>query len=93
MDHLLLAIAKTVVLVLGVAIAALAVLAYRQTRDRSMLYLGVGFAFIAFGSFIEGVLFELLDWNLMNVQIVESGFVLAGLAALTVTLRPRRAQG
>ena len=93
MDHLLLAIAKTAVLVLGVAIAALAVLAYRQTRDRSMLYLGVGFTFIAFGSFIEGVLFELLDWNLMTVQTVESGFVLAGLAALAVTLRPRRAQG
>ena len=93
MDHLLLVLAKTAVLVLGVAIAGIAVLAYRQTRDRSMLYLGVGFAFIAFGSFIEGVLFELLDWNLMTVHIVESGFVLAGLAALTVTLRPRRAQG
>jgi len=93
MDHLLLVLAKTAVLVLGVAIAALAVLAYRQTRDRSMLYLGVGFASIAFGSFIEGVLFELLDWNLMTVQIVESGFVLAGLAVLAVTLRPRRAQG
>ena len=93
MDHLLLAIAKIVVLVLGGAIAALAVLAYRQTQDRSMLYLGAGFTFIAFGSFLEGLLFELLDWNLMTVRIVESGFVLAGLATLAVTLRPRRAQG
>jgi len=93
MDHLLLAITKTAVLVSGVAIAALAVLAYRQTRDRSMLYLGVGFTFFAFGSFIEGLLFELLDWNLMTVHIVESGFVLAGLATLAVTLRPRRPQG
>ena len=93
MDHLLLVLAKTALLVLGVAIAALAVLAYRQTRDRSMLYLGAGFACIAFGSFIEGLLFELLDWNLMTVHIVESGFVLAGLATLAVTLRPRRPQG
>jgi len=92
MDHLLLVLAKTAVLVLGVAIAGLAVLAYRQTRDRSMLYLSVGFTFIAFGSFIEGLLFELLDWNLMTVHVVESGFVLAGLAVLAVTLRPRRAQ-
>jgi hypothetical protein len=92
MDHLLLVITKTVVLVLGMAIAALAVLAYRQTRDRSMLYLGVAFTLIAFGSFIEGVLFELLDWNLMTVHVVESGFVLAGLATLAITLRPRRAQ-
>jgi len=93
MDHLLLVLAKTAVLVLGVAIAALAILAYRQTRDRSMLYLGAGFTLIAFGSFIEGLLFELLDWNLMTAQIVESGFVLAGLATFAVTLRPRRAQG
>jgi len=93
MDHLLLVLAKTAVLLLGVAIAGLAVLAHRQTRDRSMLYLGVGFTFIAFGSFIEGLLFELLGWNLMTVHIVESGFVLAGLATLAVSLRPRRAQG
>ena len=93
MDHLLLVIAKTAVLALGMAIAALAVLAYRRTRVRSMLYLGAGFTSIAFGSFIEGLLFELLDWNLMAVHIVESGFVLAGLATLAVTLRPRRAQG
>jgi len=93
MDHLLLVLAKTAVLVLGVAIAALAILAYRQTRDRSMLYLGAGFTLIAFGSFVEGLIFELLDWNLMTAQIVESGFVLAGLATLAVTLRPRRAQG
>jgi len=93
MDHLLLVVAKTAVLLLGTAIAGLAVLAYRRTRNRLMLYLGGGFAFIAFGSFIEGLLFELLDWNLMTVHIVESGFVLAGLATLAVTLRPRRPQG
>src|SRR3990172_9638551 len=93
MDHLFLAITKTAVLVLGTAIAGLAVLAYRRTRDRSMLYLGAGFAFIAFGSFIEGLLFESLDWNLVTVHIVESGFVLAGLATLAGTLPPTKPPG
>ncbi len=91
MDHLLLVVAKTAVLFLGAAIAGLALLAYRRTRDRVMLYLGAGFLFIAFGSFIEGLLFELLDWDLMTVHVVESVFVLAGLGTLAVTLRPRRA--
>lgn len=77
-------------LVLGTAIAGLAVVAYLRTRNRLMLYLGVGFALIAFGSFIEGLLFELLDWDLRTVHIVESVFVLAGLGTLAVTLRPRR---
>ncbi len=91
MDHLVLVIAKTAVLILGAAIAGLAVLAYRRTRNRLMLYLAAGFTFIAFGSFIEGLLYELLDWNLTTVHIVESVFVLAGLGTLAVTLRPRRA--
>ncbi len=90
MDHLFLVTAKTAVLLLGVAIAALALLAHRRTRNRFMLYLGAGFTSIAFGSFIEGLLFELLDWDLMIVHVVESGFVLAGLATIAVTLRPRR---
>jgi len=93
MDHLLLVAAKTVVLLVGAAVAALALLAYRRMRERVMLYLGIGFAFIAFGSFIEGVLFEGLSWDLMAVHIVESGFVLVGLVTLAVTLRPRRPRG
>ncbi len=92
MDHLLLIAAKTAVLVLGTAIAGLSLLAYGRTRERVMLYLGVGFALIAFGSFIEGVLFEVLSWDLLTVHIVESVFVLAGLGTLAVTLRPRGAR-
>ncbi len=92
MDHLLLIVAKTAVLLLGTAIAGLSLLAYARTREWVMLYLGVGFALIAFGSFLEGVLFEALNWDLLTVHIVESVFVLAGLATLAVTLRPRGAR-
>lgn len=91
MDHLLLIAAKIAVLLLGTAIAGLSVLAYTRTRERIMLYLGVGFALIAFGSFIEGLLFEVLNWDLLTVHIVESVFVLSGLGTLAVTLRPRGA--
>lgn len=91
MDHLLLIAAKTAVLLLGTAIAGVSLLAYERTRDRVMLYLGVGFGLIAFGSFLEGLLFEALNWDLLTVHIVESAFVLAGLATLAFTLRPRGA--
>ncbi len=92
MDHLLLIAAKAAVLLLGTAIAALSLLAYGRTRERLMLYLGVGFSLIAFGSFVEGLLFEGLNWDLLTVHIVESAFVLAGLGTLAVTLRPRGAR-
>ncbi len=91
MDHLLLIAAKTIVLLLGTAIAGLSLLAYARTREPVMLYLGVGFALIALGSFLEGLLFEAMNWDLLTVHVVESAFVLAGLGTLAVTLRPRRA--
>jgi len=52
----------------------------------------VGFALIAFGSLLEGLLFEALNWDLLTVHIVESAFVLAGLGTLAVSLRPRGAR-
>jgi len=91
MDHLLLTGAKTAVLLLGTAIAGLSFLAYARTRERVMLHLGVGFALIAFGSFLEGLLFVVLSWDLLTVHIVESACVLAGLGTLAAALRPRGA--
>lgn len=88
-EYLYLALAKVVVLVLGSAIAALALLAYRRNGERLMLYLGIGFGSIAFGSFVEGVLFEVLQWDLEVVHTVESAFVLAGLGVVALLLRPR----
>ncbi len=88
-EHLLLAAAKIVVLVLGMAIAALAFLAYRRHRAPLMLGLSVGFGLAALGSFLEGFLFEILAWDLQTVHLIESAFVLAGLGTIAFLLRPR----
>lgn len=87
---LILAAVKGVVLVLGFGIAGLAYLGYRRGGDRLLLFLSLGFALIAFGSFVEGLLFQLFMWELLAAHTVESAFVLVGLAALAVLLRPRR---
>lgn len=89
MAHLLLVAAKIVVLALGLGTAGLALLAYRRSRMRLMLYLGVGFTLVAFGSFVEGFLFEILEWDLMTVHLIESVFVFVGLGTIAVLLRPR----
>ncbi len=88
-EHLLLVTVKSVVLLLGSAIALLAFLAYRRTGERLMLFLFIGFLFVAAGSFAEGLLFEVLALDLATVHIVESVFVLAGLGTLALLLRPR----
>lgn len=89
MVHLPFVAAKVVVLGLGIAIAALAFLAARRNRDRLMLFLGVAFTLLAIGSFLEAFLFELLGWDVLTVHMIESIFVLAGLGAIAVLLRPR----
>lgn len=91
-EHVFLAAAKVVVLLLGVAIAALAWFAYRRSGERLMLGLAVGFVLVAIGSFLEGFLFEILSWDLVTVHLIESVFVLAGLGTIAFLLRPRKAK-
>jgi len=91
-EHVFLAAAKVVVLLLGTAIAALAWLAYRRSGERLMLGLAVGFVLVAVGSFLEGFLFEILSWDLVTVHLIESVFVLAGLGTIAFLLRPRSAK-
>lgn len=85
----LLVAAKVVVLVLGAAVALLAFQGYRRNGSRLMLSLSLAFALVALGSFLEGLLFEILGWELAAVHTVESAFVLAGLGILVYVLRPR----
>lgn len=89
-EHTVLVAAKVLVLALGLAIAALAFLAWRRNREPFALMLSLAFGLIALGSFAEGILFEFLAWNLFAVRIVEAVFVLAGLSMIAYLLRPRR---
>jgi len=90
MEHFVLVAGKIAVLVLGSAITALALLAFRRTGQRLMLYLGLGFGLVTVGSTVEGVLFESLGWDLAAVHVLESLFVLGGLGWIAALLRPRR---
>ncbi|MFQ5872915.1 MAG: hypothetical protein ACE5JL_03825 [Dehalococcoidia bacterium] len=90
LENILLAAAKVLVLLLGTVIAGLTLLAYRRIREELMLYLGIGFSLLAFGSSAEGVLFELFWSDLLAAHIVESVFVLTGLGTIAALLRPRR---
>lgn len=89
-EHELLVAGKLLVLSLGSTIAALAFVAHRRNRSRFMLLIGAAFALTALGSFVEGLLFEVLAWDLRTAHLVESAFLLAGLGMIAALLRPRR---
>lgn len=89
-DHPLLVIAKVAVLLLGTSVAALSLLAWRRTKSPFMFFLAVAFGLVALGSFVEGVAFEFLAWDLATATAVETAFVLCGLSLLALLLRPRK---
>lgn len=88
-EHLVLVAVKVGVLLLGASIALLALMAYRRTGVTLMLSLSIAFSLIAIGTFVEGLLFEIFGWDLSAVHLIESTFVLLGLATLAILLRPR----
>ncbi len=90
MVHESLVIAKLVVLALGLAISSVAFLSWRRTHEPLMLWVSVAFAVLAVGSSAEGILFEVLGWDLLTVRTFESVALLSGLVLLLVVLRPRK---
>lgn len=82
----LLAAVRTLVLVLGLAIAYLSYRAYRRTGSRYLRDASIGFTIVAFGVFLEGLLYEFLDFDLYTVHVIESLVVALGFGVLLYSL-------
>ncbi|MFO7927861.1 MAG: DUF7521 family protein [Halobacteriota archaeon] len=83
------AVVKTLILIVGGLVTYLAFSAYRRTYDRSLGFLAVGFGLIVVGVLLAGVTFELLNVALGVGVLIESLFVLFGLATIAYSLRVR----
>ncbi len=86
-EHFILVFFKLLVVVFGSAVVFAAYGAYRRTESIRMLFVSIGFALVTLGSLVEGILFELLGYNLMEAHIVESTLVLVGLLTLIYSLK------
>lgn len=73
-------------LLLGLSIAYLRYRAYRRTRLTDLGNAAIRFAVVSFGIVLEGILFEVLRWDLVPVHIIESLIVAIGLAILLISL-------
>lgn len=86
LDTTILAVTRTIVLVLGLSIAFLSYRAYRRTRLTYLRNAAIGFAVVSLGVFLEGILYEVLRWDLVTVHIIESLIVAIGFAILLISL-------
>lgn len=85
--RVLLVLSRLAVLAVALAVTAISYRAYRRTGARYLRTASVGFAVIAVGVFVEGLLFEVLQLNLALVHIVESVAVGVGFLILLQSLR------
>ncbi|MEF8938044.1 DUF7521 family protein [Halobacteriaceae archaeon SHR40] len=77
---------KTVTLVLGGLITLLAYRSYNRTGSRALGALAVGFGIITLGSFLGGVVDQLLDAGFQLGLLIESGLVAVGFAVVVYSL-------
>lgn len=82
-----LAVTRLAVLALGLAVTAISYRAYRRTGTPYLRTAAIGFGIISVGVFVEGVLFELMEFDLALVHIVESVAIGLGFLALLRSLR------
>lgn len=66
-------------LVVGLIITYFAFRAHRRSKQTSMLILAISFLLLTMGGIAEGVLFEVLNYNILFAQAVRSVIALAGL--------------
>jgi hypothetical protein len=82
----ILRIFQLAIVILGTIIGYYGSKSYFKTKQRSMLFLAVGFAFVTVGAVAAGVLFELLKFDLITVETVASGFEVFGFSLIVYSI-------
>ena len=81
---------KTLTLVLGGLITYFAFKAYRRTGEHSLGYFAVGFGVITFGTFLAGVVDQLLDADILTGLLIESTLIAVGFLVIVYSLHMTR---
>jgi hypothetical protein len=72
MDLVYLDLAQALILVFGGVVVYYASRAYRKTKSQAMLLLAVGFAFVAIGALVAGLLYNIGTVDLSTVITLQS---------------------
>lgn len=84
--HIELVIAKSITVVLGVAIAYQAYRGYRRNHSEPLLYVAIGFVFISVGSVLEGILFDVFDFSIFYAGTAQTTIVATGMVFILYAL-------
>jgi hypothetical protein len=86
LDLVYLSAAQVLILLLGGIVVFYALRAYRRTKSRAMLLLGLGFAFVTAGAAIAGVLFNVANEDLTTVESLQAASQAIGFFIIVYSL-------
>ena len=79
-------IAQGLILVFGGIIVFIALRGYSKRGSSSMLYLAIGFGFVTVGAVLAGLLFEVMNSDLVEVAMVQATFQAFGSFMIVLSL-------
>lgn len=82
----LLSALQVTILALGLVIVYYASKGYRKTNSKSLLFLALGFVFVAVGAAAAGLLFEFLHYGLDTVESIQAGAEVVGFALIVYSI-------
>lgn len=78
------------VLLVGAGIAYASLRAYSRTGDRSIAFMGAGFALVTVGAGLAGIIYEVVTHDLLSAWISSAALEAAGFSLILYSiLRPR----
>jgi heme/copper-type cytochrome/quinol oxidase subunit 3 len=86
MDAIYLDVAQTLILIFGGVVVFYAMRAYRRTKSQAMLLLAVGFACVAIGALVAGVIYNLNTGDLSTPITVQAYSQVVGFLVIVYSL-------
>jgi hypothetical protein len=77
---------QSAIVIVGLVIVYYSYRGYKRTGNKSLLYLSLGFMFVAIGSAASGLLFEFLNFDLVVVETIEAATRLVGFLMIVYSI-------
>ena len=77
---------QVIIVVLGIVIVYFAARGYRKTKSRSLLFLGLGFLIVTVGAVAAGLLFEVLNFDLVTVDAIQAATRVVGFLLIVYSI-------
>ncbi len=81
---------QAIILVSGLLILYFGARNYGKSRSGSFLFFLLGFVFVTIGTGVAGFLFESLNYDLLLVEVIQSGSIAIGVLLILFSIVRRR---